>query len=347
MTTIDPARIGQYAPPLDPMMEAAEAELAFNPNQPRHPEGHPQGGQWKSTGSVGRSIAEPDGGFTVTASTLTPITSGYAVALGGSDKLIVASDGFKDGKPTAALKRLVIDRIDAAVATEVPPGTRRALGGWHNPADSKIEVNVTAVFDDRDAALRFARDQDQIAMADLAAIAAGDWGNAIIDTGGTGGDRGVDEDLPLAASADIVALYETLDGMSITKRQVAEPTRSEHYEIRHEHWRMFPSEEPTEMHQAYTPSGDYIGPPELAKSLVKRGITQFERRTPESTVVSIGFDPEKGRWHGWSHRAIASFEVGDKVAAGDILDGPLPVGFEAKTLDDAKKMAWHFADEVS
>jgi hypothetical protein len=91
--------------------------------------------------------------------------------------------------------RLTRERIEAARAAATPDGTRLALGAWHNPDDGKIEVNVTAVFppSERARALQFAIDNDQISMADLDAIAREDWPNAIIPTGGTGGQR--DEEL--------------------------------------------------------------------------------------------------------------------------------------------------------
>ena len=64
----------------------------------------------------------------------------------------------------------------------------------------------------------------------------------------------------------------------------------------------------------------------------------------------------------WSHRAIFGFGIGDVVKMGDCCASPgfdeeyiakhpeadqsLPVGFEAVTLEDAKRMAIAFADSV-
>lgn len=69
------------------------------------------------------------------------------------------------------------------------------------------------------------------------------------------------------------------------------------------------------------------------------------------------------KWYGWSHRAIYGFGIGDIVEEGDCTatsgwsnehlkkhpkdDLSLPIGFEAKSLDDAKRMAIAFADNVS
>ena len=142
-------------------------------------------------------LAEPDSGFTRSAKDLKTVETGWAVALGGSDKLIAGPDAYDtNGRPTEKIKRMLVDRIDAAMSTPVPEGTKRSIGAWHNPDDGKIEINVTAVFPSgqRDAALSFAQANDQISMANLDAITAGDWDNAIVPTGGTGGARDVDDD---------------------------------------------------------------------------------------------------------------------------------------------------------
>ena len=113
---------------------------------------------------------------------------------------------------------------------------------------------------------------------------------------------------------------------------------------------------------AYTPTGDYIGTPEVARRLCdKLGIFP-ERSSPSHKVCSIGFSARDRKWYGWSHRAIYGFSVGDVVKEGDCVgssgwadeylvehpdeDLSLPVGFEAKTLDDAKRMAVAFAESV-
>jgi hypothetical protein len=89
----------------------------------------------------------------------------------------------------------------------------------------------------------------------------------------------------------------------------------------------------------------------MRDNLTKRfGITEF-------APGNIGFSPSKKRWYGWSHRAVAGFTTGDTVKPGDTIApnpdyhvdpaGVLPVGFTAKTLDDAKRMAFAFARAVS
>jgi len=114
---------------------------------------------------------------------------------------------------------------------------------------------------------------------------------------------------------------------------------------------------------AYTPNGDYIGNAKDAHYLiVKRGIKP-EKANPTHNVCSIGWCEKEQKWYGWSHRAIFGFEVGSKVKEGDCCassgwtdeylaehpddDLSLPVGFVAKDLIDAKRMAIAFASSVS
>ena len=117
------------------------------------------------------------------------------------------------------------------------------------------------------------------------------------------------------------------------------------------------------MKVALTPTGDYIGDPKFAYRLCKkRGIVP-QLSSPSDKVCSIGFCPSERKWYGWSHRAICGFGIGSVAKEGDScttsgfvdeyrdahpeLDKRVPVGFEAKTLEDAKKMAIAFAESVS
>jgi len=113
---------------------------------------------------------------------------------------------------------------------------------------------------------------------------------------------------------------------------------------------------------AYTPTGDYIGDKRMAHFLItKRGIKP-DKISLNHNVCSIGFCPSEQKWYGWSHRAIFGFSVGSVAKEGDCCtmsgyieeyikahpekDLSIPVGFEAKTLDDAKRMAIAFAESV-
>lgn len=120
--------------------------------------------------------------------------------------------------------------------------------------------------------------------------------------------------------------------------------------------------DPFVMRSAYTPDGDYIGDPKMARFLiVKRGIKP-EKADIDKNVCSIGYSESNNKWFGWSHRAIYGFTIGDVVKEGDCTnssgwtdewlaehpedDLSLPIGYEAKTLDDAKRMAIAFAESV-
>ena len=112
----------------------------------------------------------------------------------------------------------------------------------------------------------------------------------------------------------------------------------------------------------YTPTGDYIGDQKMAHFLcLKKGIKP-EKANSTHNVCSIGFCEKEQKWYGWSHRAIFGFGIGAEVKEGDCCassgytaeylrehpedDLSLPVGFIARDLIDAKRMAISFADSV-
>ena len=163
----------------------------------------------------------------------------------------------------------------------------------------------------------------------------------------------------------------------IDRRTLRPPTDMGEYEIRHEEWRAGHFHNAwAEIDSAYTKKGDYIGHPDTAAFLISEGIAP-ELRTPESTVCSIGFCDLTQTWYGWSHRARCGFAVGDVVAEGDVvcnrqrlptLDQPTDMtevvdvqasfenlddkdlvdpGFVVRTLEDARRLACIFAEQVS
>jgi len=107
-----------------------------------------------------------------------------------------------------------------------------------------------------------------------------------------------------------------------------------------------------EMEVAYTvPDGYYIGTPEDAKALAKRGI-QPEPISEDSNICSIGFSPQDNKWYGWSHRALYGFGVGDEVDSGDAGSEYFDPIAEGETviltnLDEAKERAIGFARSVA
>jgi hypothetical protein len=122
------------------------------------------------------------------------------------------------------------------------------------------------------------------------------------------------------------------------------------------------SEKPLLLASVFSADGGYVGTLEcLSRKLDKGIIPQLARK--EERTCSIGKSVIDGKWYGWSHRAIYGFQIGDTVKEGDCCassgytaeylakhpekDESLPVGFTAKTEEDAKKMAIAFADSVS
>ncbi len=118
-----------------------------------------------------------------------------------------------------------------------------------------------------------------------------------------------------------------------------------------------------EMKSAYTPDGLYLGDSKMAYRLCNTRGIKPELNLEDHKTCSIGFCEREQKWYGWSHRAIYGFGIGDVVKEGDcaassglvdewIRDHPeddlsMPIGFVAKTLGDAKRIAVAFADSVS
>ena len=120
------------------------------------------------------------------------------------------------------------------------------------------------------------------------------------------------------------------------------------------------ADEPILMFTFYNEEGKYIGNIKSFENLVvEKGI--FPETYDDNKVCSIGKSKD-GKWYGWSHRAIFGFSIGCIVKKGDCCassgwteeylethpdDKPLPIGFEAKTEEDCKRMAIAFASSVS
>ena len=116
------------------------------------------------------------------------------------------------------------------------------------------------------------------------------------------------------------------------------------------------------MHSVYSLDGGYVGSVEDANTYFEKGILP-ELADVENKVCSIGKSYVDGKWYGWSHRAIHGFQIGDIAKEGDLCtesgwipeylaehpekDRRVTVGFEAKTEEDAKRMAIAFAESVS
>jgi hypothetical protein len=128
---------------------------------------------------------------------------------------------------------------------------------------------------------------------------------------------------------------------------------------------LIPTNERFLMFSCYTPEGHYIGDLGTAAQLYfKYGLSEVQPAQPGQSghTCSIGFDAQSQKWVGWSHRAIGSFGIGHVVKDGNceafsgytdkyLEEHPeenlaMPIGFECKTLDDAKRCAIAFADSV-
>ena len=146
---------------------------------------------------------------------------------------------------------------------------------------------------------------------------------------------------------------------------------------------LVPTRERLVMLTCYTPEGYYVGDLDTAIRIYGAwGLTDVQpvaaavgeaagkymltdEIVDRKLTCALGFDPERQKWVGWSHRATAAFGVGHIVEGGDcgarsriwsVHDGPqpppsfdlrVPVGFECKTLDDARWCAIAFADSVA
>lgn len=135
------------------------------------------------------------------------------------------------------------------------------------------------------------------------------------------------------------------------------------YELRTEMSKMCIEDEPLKIVSAYTVKGNYIGNARDAYHLCRTMGIRPELISNDKKVCSIGFCKKEQKWYGWSHRAIFGFGIGDVVKEGDCAassdwtdecliehpdwDRSLPVGFKAKTMEHAKRMAIAFADSVS
>jgi len=106
--------------------------------------------------SLVEALQVPDGGFTVNAWTLAPITGGYAVSEHPELQRILGS--VREG-----------DLLEYLLTHgEIAEREGNAFGGWTDPADGRIYLDVTTVVDDLDQALKLARENDQLAVWDFA-----------------------------------------------------------------------------------------------------------------------------------------------------------------------------------
>jgi hypothetical protein len=129
--------------------------------------------------------------------------------------------------------------------------------------------------------------------------------------------------------------------MKITDSKILRFNIKGGYKVKEELWSMGEGDKPTKVLAAYSNNGDFIGPPDFAKHLARRGITQFDKIDPSHSTCSIGFNPKEQKWYGWSHRAIYGFGVGSTVKRGDCVYVPSNRQEYIQSLKD-----WYFDDEL-
>lgn len=129
------------------------------------------------------------------------------------------------------------------------------------------------------------------------------------------------------------------------------------------------------MISCYTPEGYYIGDINTAMFVYGRlgledvqpisvvsGKKEQEEAIKNKLACQVGFNPEEEKWYGWSHRAYFGYGIGHVAKEGSCEttsgwteeyleehpeeDLTVPVGFEVKTMDDAKRCAVAFAESV-
>jgi hypothetical protein len=147
----------------------------FNPN---HVASGPDGGQFTSgdgggggskvaqpnPGSLSERLRSPDGGFTYDAKTGQEPTSGYVVsAYPDRSKLITGIDGMTADALASRVTDYVIANMDLISQAD------HQLGGWHDPKNGKVYLDVVQVKSTAAEAESVALAHDQIAYYDIKA----------------------------------------------------------------------------------------------------------------------------------------------------------------------------------
>lgn len=128
------------------------------------------------------ALRPKEGGFTIDPRNGHTPTTGYAVAYQGHSSITPADDFFSSKEHANEIVDGWLQK-NAAFFDRHPDAH---VGGWHDPVNDEIVLDPSRVIGDRKTAIKLGKQQNQQAIADLAAIHKGDWNNAFIDTGGTG-----------------------------------------------------------------------------------------------------------------------------------------------------------------
>ncbi len=113
-------------------------------------------GQTARINSLLALLGEPDGGFSIDPRTGEGVYGGYAVAVHPDCCAILAEITLGD---------VLEFQLRYASTLELPG---RIFGGWRDPSDGRIYLDVSILVEDRDKALELAREFDQLAIFDFA-----------------------------------------------------------------------------------------------------------------------------------------------------------------------------------
>jgi hypothetical protein len=102
-------------------------------------------------------LTRPDDGFTIDPHTGLDVTGGYAVSTRPDAGVVLGSATPGD------LIEYVVRHADALARDGA------VFGGWRDPADGRIYLDVSTLVTDRGEALALARQHDQLAVFDFAA----------------------------------------------------------------------------------------------------------------------------------------------------------------------------------
>jgi hypothetical protein len=148
-------------PPVQLIAQKFVSVLKYSPDQPRDAEG-----QWTRSGSgpslpkvegILDAIGRADGGFTYHAVTGDQPKVGFALSLHPDREAIM-----DDSKAT-----VVALASYAAKNWDLLKDTNNYMGGWHNPEDGKVYLDVSTVVETAAEAERLCREANQIAYFDL------------------------------------------------------------------------------------------------------------------------------------------------------------------------------------
>jgi hypothetical protein len=125
---------------------------------------------------------KPDAGFTIDARTREDVKNGFSVGVFPSRSLELDAASMSRPAMKAALQKW----LDDNEAKLQDP--RVKIGGWVDPSNNHIWLDVSRVYrqDEKDIAIAMGTRMNQKAIANLGAISSGNWGEAFINTGGTG-----------------------------------------------------------------------------------------------------------------------------------------------------------------